>query len=651
MVAVALFVTGCAQTREITIATRPPDAVISIDGVERGPGPVSEKFFFQDASDTKQISAARVGYKDATFQLTREFDRNVLQLDLRPLSKRVHITVGPVPGIVSINGKLLSTEPVDSVVTDLDFPPDARNNLATYTVTAERFGYQKAEQIVSYNDREPNYALELGPLRKDLNITSKPEGAMVFVNGDRIGQTPVTDPRHAFPIDPDRNEFVPVKIRVEKAGFDAVEQTVAWDEGRTDYQFDLTAKSKTVRIKTDPPGAVVSIDGRELKSDASGAASVQLSFPPVDDNGELKTYTAIVSKKSDDSEWEPAKITIAWDGGKTDYAVTLKEILTYPVALLTALAERSDGDWQVLPKVVQSIAWKDTSEGPDRRPPVSLTALTPGTTIDSLAVSPDGSKLIFVVLSRGKDATDFRSQMTITTADGAGATTFLTDGRSLELMPSFTPDGKRIVFSSNRAGRNLNVWSMPVTGEVGVTQLTQGDSDDLWPSVDADPKPRLFYQAMVDTRPDPRLFMTQLGTTARTDLTQQGGMHPSVSPGADAVLFTAVNDKTGKRDIYRMADTGGAAENLTNTPDVDEFHPAWHPAGGRVAFASDAGVDPDGRHNFDIWTMDLASPTRPKQITVNGSWDDHPIWDPAGGAIYFRSNRGGEWAVWKIELN
>jgi Tol biopolymer transport system component len=44
----------------------------------------------------------------------------------------------------------------------------------------------------------------------------------------------------------------------------------------------------------------------------------------------------------------------------------------------------------------------------------------------------------------------------------------------------------------------------------------------------------------------------------------------------------------------------------------------------------------------------VARPDRPIQVTTNGSWDDHPAWDPAGAAIYFRSNRGGDWNIWKV---
>jgi Tol biopolymer transport system component len=191
---------------------------------------------------------------------------------------------------------------------------------------------------------------------------------------------------------------------------------------------------------------------------------------------------------------------------------------------------------------------------------------------------------------------------------------------------------------------------MSATGAPGMTQLTLGDTTDLWPSIDAGPKARLYYERLADTRPDPRLYMTRIGTTIRTDLTSLGGMQPRVSPKGNEILFTHENPRTGKRDIYRMSDSGGTAENLTNTPDADEGDPVWNRDGTRIAFTSDRGMTADKQHNFDIWVLDLTKPEQPMQITTNGSWDDSPAWDPAGKALYFRSNRGGQWGIWRIEI-
>jgi Tol biopolymer transport system component len=299
------------------------------------------------------------------------------------------------------------------------------------------------------------------------------------------------------------------------------------------------------------------------------------------------------------------------------------------------------------PEISTVIAMKDVTEGAKKEPPLQITKLQRGTQIDTIAASPDGTRLLFTVIF-GTTRQTFRSQMIAVHTDGSGGADYLSDGKSLEITPSYTPDGEQVIFSSNRAGKRLSVWAMSASGAPGITQLTSGNTNDLWPTIDSDPKKRLFYQAMVDTRPDPRIYMTQLGTTTLTDMTQMSGAQPRVSPKADAVVFTAVNDKTGKRDIYMMPDRGGVPRNLTNTPDIDEFDPAWNKDATRLAFVSDAGVDEDRRQNLDIWVMDVSRPERPVQITTNGSYDDHPAWDPTGNSIYFRSNRGGEWAIWKI---
>jgi len=221
----------------------------------------------------------------------------------------------------------------------------------------------------------------------------------------------------------------------------------------------------------------------------------------------------------------------------------------------------------------------------------------------------------------------------------AWAIASLNDAAANDIQPNVRKDGREIVFSSNRAGRRMSVWSMSAVGEPGVTQLTTGDTNDLWPSVDSEPNPRLFYQALVDSRPDPRLFMTQLGTTTRTDLNTLGGEQPRVSPKADSIVFTAVNENTGKRDVFRMSDRGGVPVNLTNTPDADEFDPAWSGDGLRVAYVSDVNRSKEAPDNFDIYVTDAAGGSAPVRITTNGSWDDSPAWD-GSHAIYFGPNRG-----------
>jgi TolB protein len=101
---------------------------------------------------------------------------------------------------------------------------------------------------------------------------------------------------------------------------------------------------------------------------------------------------------------------------------------------------------------------------------------------------------------------------------------------------------------------------------------------------------------------------------------------------------------------------------VINDPDDNCYDPNWSKDGGMMVYTSDRSyttfpaIQPDGQikdirmNNPDIWTVDLANSGKPQQITSNGSIDDNPCWDPAGDSIYFRSNRGGQWGIWKISV-
>ncbi|CAN5466797.1 hypothetical protein BH10PLA1_BH10PLA1_08800 [soil metagenome] len=646
LVSLALMA-GCSTTRTVTFTAEPGDADLRIDDVPRGKGPVVQDVKFKGKEDVHTFAASRKGFKDQEVELRRDDKLTAYNIVLRPQSKKLTFAVLPVPGTILVDGRPIGNGYTRQITAELEFTVDANDNWTSHKVRVERPNFAPAEITINYADTKNTYVMNLEPLRKTMTISSSPAGAEISVDGDPLGKAPAVDSARAFAFDIEAGAFLPHTIRAVKAGFDPIEKTISWDDGKTEYTVDMLAKNKTVRIVTDPANCTVDIDGTKVLVDDSGTATAKLDFPPINDQGELKTYTATVSKKTADSEWTPQKIAIGWDNGKADYSVVLREILTKPVPLVIAQPQRTDTGWQFVPKTISTIAWKDVTEGSKKISPSQLTRLPKGTGIDTIAVSPDGSSVLFTILIIGTEKNDFRSQMMLVKTDGTGGPTYFSDGKSLDLTPSFTPDGTQIVFSSNRAGTRLSIWQMSAVGAPGITQLTTGDTNDLWPSIDSDPRPRMYYQTLVDTRPDPRLFMTQLGTTIRTDLTQQGGSQPRVSPKADSVVFTAVNERTGKRDLFLMSDKGGTPQNLTNTPDVDEFDPAWNKDGSQLAFVSDRGMDPEKRRNYDIWTMDVTKAEAPAQITSNGSWDDSPAWDNTGENIYFRSNRGGDWNVWK----
>ena len=159
-------------------------------------------------------------------------------------------------------------------------------------------------------------------------------------------------------------------------------------------------------------------------------------------------------------------------------------------------------------------------------------------------------------------------------AGRAGAAArLLTEGSSIDRQPTYSPDGKRILFSSNRSG-NLDLWTMEL--ETGALRQVTDDSAQDW---------------------DPAF--TPDGAHILWDSDRTGNLE----------VWTANADGSGARQITR---DGVDAENPTETPDGQwivywsgnsEKRGIWkiHPdgtGGVRLVEVDGVGTDvsPDGRY-------------------------------------------------------
>ena len=90
------------------------------------------------------------------------------------------------------------------------------------------------------------------------------------------------------------------------------------------------------------------------------------------------------------------------------------------------------------------------------------------------------------------------------------------------------------------------------------------------------------------------------------------------------------------------------ANRVAGVEQITPFRdPSWTPNGRHILYSSMEGVDPTGRPNADLWVTNRSGDER-RQLTSNGSADRYPMADPESDAIYFLSNRGKSWGIWKI---
>ncbi len=228
---------------------------------------------------------------------------------------------------------------------------------------------------------------------------------------------------------------------------------------------------------------------------------------------------------------------------------------------------------------------------------------------------------------------------------GLPGKTSLTNGRRTDMYPTFTPDGQSIIFSSNRTGPNPTLWQISLAGGGGITKITSTLAEDYAPCV----FPDVSFIAYTSNPPgalSPEIWKVNPNGLLPTQLRE--GQSPQISPDGKKILFLRKDRESGKTQLWMMNTDGSEETQLTSNTDYIVKDAKWSPKGDKIVYASNEGVDSRKRQNFDIWMMD-ASGIRTSQLTTNGSFDDSPCWDRDGRFIYFRSNRGVAWNIWRFE--
>ena len=697
---------GCTTTRTFTIYSVPPDAKLIIDGVEHGSGPVTKRFEFNGKSDIRYVTATREGYKASTEGISATTPDNTVVLRLDAVGPKVVLTVEPEPAIVKLDGV-----PVKSTATrTAEVTLDPNRPDREYVVTAEHPRYETAVRRVTRPGfyelfmrplpspgngqggqavarqtppagrqtpvptqpstqrptTQPPVAQEPRPprpepLKRDVAVRTEPPdvGAEITIDDTFFGKNGASITGHEFMRGPDGRPL-PQTVTATAPGFEGGSVVMKWEDNRREYVVPLGNRVKTVRITTLPSDATVSVNDKPASRTSDGRHEARLTFPP----GREQTYVARAVPPAGKPEFEPQDVTIGWDNGKTDYRIELRRATIVKVPLVAAVPVwDGENGWRIEARRTETLAARDTSEPDAPQPPQRLGELPAGAMVDAVAVSRDGSYVLYTLLSFTPDG-ELKSRMRLLNGDGSPGPPLASDARFADLSPSFTPDGGRILFSSDRTPGLLEVWQLTLGGAGGgdVKPMARGGNAALWPTLDSSPQTRLFYESVL--KPDESgaggsevRMVEGIDTPAPRSITLAEGSRPRVSPRADSVVYTARDPKTGNRDLYLISDEGGTPlggtpVNLTNTPDVDECDPAWSRNGTRIVFASNAEADETGRRHYDIWWMPVSrdGPQKPVRVTSNGSWDDSPAWDPAGKQITFRSNRGGRWGIWRVAI-
>lgn len=190
--------------------------------------------------------------------------------------------------------------------------------------------------------------------------------------------------------------------------------------------------------------------------------------------------------------------------------------------------------------------------------------------------SPDGEKIAFMSYDTGESPK--KIGIAVMNADGSGhvrLTSIICDGGcSPDWGPSWSPDGTKIAFTTNRDG-NWEVYVMNPDGS-GLTNLSNHSASDAAPVFSPDGS-RIAFNSNRDGKN--QIYVMDAGGSNQVRLTSDpiGALDPAWSPDGTRIAYSGGCCEVSTMDIYVMNADGTNPTNITKTASLPERFPAWRP--------------------------------------------------------------------------
>lgn len=234
--------------------------------------------------------------------------------------------------------------------------------------------------------------------------------------------------------------------------------------------------------------------------------------------------------------------------------------------------------------------------------------------------SPGGTMIAFT-RDTSTSATNLRSDLYIMNADGSGLRR-LTNSGGDNIGASWSPDGARIAFMSDRGGQ-ADLYTVNIDG-TDLKRITTHSAFDTAPAWSPDGTTIAFAS---DRTGNFEIFTMPATGGAATQRTNSGyfDFSPSWSPDGQFIAFESQQDGSNHlSDVFRMNADGTNVVNLTNTNTIGEGGPAWAPDDSLIAFTTD---------QFGDWDIAVIAPNGSGWQLATDSFDDDfdASWQPIPG--------------------
>jgi Tol biopolymer transport system component len=225
--------------------------------------------------------------------------------------------------------------------------------------------------------------------------------------------------------------------------------------------------------------------------------------------------------------------------------------------------------------------------------------------------------------------------LTVMDADGSHAKRIFSDKQGAAMAPAWSPDGQWIAFGfgaffNARQDKPAHVMMVRADGSES-KDITRGPGNTGFPSWSPDGK-RLVFRVWGEDR---GLRILNLEDRSVTTLTTDYDNFPSWSPNGDRIAFTRASNHAF--DVFSIRPDGSGLKQLTDAPGNDA-HTAWSPDGKYLLFSSSRFGFKDEAPLYDrapqpygeLFVMN-ADGSAQRPLTDNNWEDASPAWQPLAG--------------------
>lgn len=194
--------------------------------------------------------------------------------------------------------------------------------------------------------------------------------------------------------------------------------------------------------------------------------------------------------------------------------------------------------------------------------------------------SPDGTKIVF----HDSEATGAPKDIWVMNADGSGLSN-LTGGSGKNQHPTWTEDGREIIWSRDTGTGAFHLWRMTADGS-GKRQITNyAGQSEIQPCAAARDNFVAYTQVVGG---DMQIAVKPEGGPQQVLTTEGVNQWPTVSPNGEWIAFQST--ASGNQDVWMIRRDGALLKNVTLAPG-SQVQPSWKTSGFYHVALGPGGTD------------------------------------------------------------